>query len=392
MQKETRYLIWNTAGLVLSYLAVAMPLPVISVFVAEDLGFSNALSGLGVGIAFLATILTRGFAGGFADRHGGKACMMRGLLLYAASGVVCFLAGLSAANPALSFGLLTTGRLLLGAGESMALIGMLIWNIALLGPNRSGVVFAMVGAGLYGTFALGGPLGLLCADRFGFAGMMLATVPLPLLGYLMLSKTPAALPQPAKREQSFFRIMRMIWRQCAVVCLQGVGFAAISAFVSLYFSSRGWQHAGLALTCFGAGFVLVRLTLGHLPDRIGGMRTATASLALAACGQMLLWQASSPEAALTGAFFTGLGCSLVYPAMGVEVVRQVRPELRGTAVGGFALFQDVAYGATAPIAGLFADYCGYGAVFMFGFAAAVLGLLVAAISTLRNTRAQDTPA
>jgi MFS family permease len=58
----------------------------------------------------------------------------------------------------------------------------------------------------------------------------------------------------------------------------------------------------------------------------------------------------------------------------------VRPELRGVAVGGFAIFQDLAYGATAPIAGLFADYFGYSIVFMLGLVAAVLGLIVATTS------------
>ena len=79
------------------------------------------------------------------------------------------------------------------------------------------------------------------------------------------------------------------------------------------------------------------------------------------------------------AFHTGTGCSFRYPAMGVEVIRKVRPELHGTAVGGFAIFQDVAYGGTAPIAGLFADHFGYSVVFMVGFAATLMALMIATI-------------
>jgi hypothetical protein len=69
-----------TATLFLSYLAVAMSLPVTPVYVVQGLGLNNALGGLAVGIAFLSTILTRGHAGERADRLGGKPCMQRGLM------------------------------------------------------------------------------------------------------------------------------------------------------------------------------------------------------------------------------------------------------------------------------------------------------------------------
>jgi MFS family permease len=71
--------------------------------------------------------------------------------------------------------------------------------------------------------------------------------------------------------------------------------------------------------------------------------------------------------------------------MGVEVIRKVQPEERGTAVGGFAVFQDIAYGATAPSAGLFADQFGYSVVFLLGLVAALLGLLIATSTLMQKT-------
>ncbi len=127
---------------------------------------------------------------------------------------------------------------------------------------------------------------------------------------------------------------------------------------------------------FGSGFVLVRLLFGHLPDRLGGTRVAFVSLAVEACGQYLLWMAPSPWLALLGALLTGLGCSMVFPSMGLAVVKQVPPHLRGTAVGGFAAFQDLAYGLTGPLVGLFADHSGYSSVFLIGGLAATLALWV----------------
>jgi len=42
-----------------------------------------------------------------------------------------------------------------------------------MGQARSGHVISLVGMGMYGAFAAGGPLGLALLDRFGFAGLML---------------------------------------------------------------------------------------------------------------------------------------------------------------------------------------------------------------------------
>jgi MFS family permease len=364
-----------SATLFLSYLAVAMSLPAVPVYVVHDLGLNNALGGTAVGIAFLSTIFTRGYGGGLADRLGGKPCMMRGLLVYAAASAVCLIsAGIGLPRPA-SYAVLILGRLLLGLGESLVVIGMISWGIGLMGPARSGRVMALVGMCMYGAFAVGSPLGLTLLHQFGFVGLMSACIAAPLLGLAIIRGLPGVAPHPGRRE-SFWRIIGRIWKPGAAVGLQGVGFAALATFLSLYFLARHWPHAGLGLTCFGIGFVAVRLVCGHLPDRIGGTPVAIISLAVEACGQYLLWLAPGPLPALLGALLTGLGCSMVFPAMGSEVVKRVPPQLRGTAVGGFAAFQDLAYGATGPLAGLLADRTGYALVFLIGGIAATLALCI----------------
>jgi len=364
-----------TVALFLSYLTVAMALPAVPVHVVQGLGLGNAWGGLAVGIAFLSTILTRGWAGAWSDRIGGKRAMQRGLLLYAVAGGVCVVAGWSGLSTPGSYAVLIIGRLLLGLGESVAMVGMVAWAIGLMGQARSGQVISLVGMGIYGAFAAGGPLGLMLLDRLGFAGLMLVCTLLPLVGMIAIHWIPAVATHAGQRE-SFWKIIGRIWKPGAAVGLQGVGFAGLGAFFSLYFLSKGWPHAGLGLTCFGVGFVLVRLCCGHLPDRIGGKRVAIVSLIVEACGQYLLWLTPGPEAALAGALLTGIGCSMVFPAMGSEVVKRVPAHLRGTAVGGFAAFQDLAYGATGPVVGMLADHWGYSSVFLIGGLAATLGLWV----------------
>ena len=374
-----------TAILFVSYVCVAMPLPIIPVYVTERLGLSNVWAGLGVGIGFFATIITRGYAGSLSDRRGAKIALGRGLVFYVAGALTSMVAGLLSHAPLTAFLILLAGRLLLGLGESLVGVGVIAWGIGLVGPARSARMLALIGSAIYGAFAVGAPIGLALFDRFGFAGAMAISAALPCFGLLAIWPIAGVAAHPDAERPSFWSVIGKIWWHGAIVCLQGIGFAAIGAFFVLYFLDRNWSHAGLGLTAFGSGFVLVRMLFGHLPDRVGGLPVAIGSLAVEAIGQALIWSAPTPVFALAGAFLTGLGCSMIFPAMGREVVHLVAPHLRGTALGGYAAFQDLAYGLTGPLAGFLADRAGYGSVFLIGGTAAVAGLLIA-LSLLRRAQ------
>ncbi|WP_254914636.1 MFS transporter [Pigmentiphaga sp. NML030171] len=163
-----RRLVWMTVALFLSYLAVAMAMPAVAVHVSRTLGMGNVASGLAVGIAFLSTILSRGWAGRLADERGGKSGMFRGLALYGLASLLCLASSLPVLGHGIvSYAVLLAGRLMLGLGESLALVGMLAWSMAMMGPARSGLVMAVFGMGMYGAFAAGGPLACGCCRTWG---------------------------------------------------------------------------------------------------------------------------------------------------------------------------------------------------------------------------------
>lgn len=367
----------------IAYLCVAIPLPIVPVFVTGQLGLGNVWAGLAVGVAFFATIATRGYAGALSDRRGAKQAVGRGLAFYFAGSAVSALAGLLVATPWTAYLVLIAGRLLLGLGESQVGIGVVAWGVGMVGPKRSSRVLALIGAAIYGALAVGGPVGLSLLNAYGFAGAMAVSALLPALALLTIWRMAGVPVHPEATRQPFWRIIGRIWRHGTVVGLQGIGFAAIGAFFVLDFLDRHWSHAGLGLTAFGGGFVLVRVLFGQLPDRVGGVPVAIVSLAVETVGQLLIWGAPDPMLALAGAFLTGTGCSMVFPAMGREVVHLVEPHLRGVALGGFIAFQDVAYGLTGPVAGLLADRAGYGSVFLIGACSAAAGLVLAI--SLRRT-------
>ena len=373
----------------MAFLVIGMGMPVLPLHVHQGLGLGTLLVGLVAGSQFAAAILSRVWAGRQSDTRGPKVAVLAGLAIAAASGGLYLLSLTAASRPALSVTILLLGRLLLGVGESFIITGGQNWALAILTARNTSKAIAWVGSAMFAAFAVGAPIGSALYDRFGFAGVALATTLLPFLTLLCVAplRGIAAIP---RQQAGFMKVMTSVWLPGFAAALSSVGFGAITAFSALLFVARGWP-AWPAFTVFATVFILARLFLGHLADRFAAARVALLCVLVEAVGLGLLAVSPSLVAALVGAALTGFGYSLVYPGLGVEAVRLVPPQNRGLAMGAYTAFLDVALGFGTPALGFLAERAGLGSAFLASMlaalgAAGIAGFLLSKSPGLREQR------
>ncbi|CAI1142513.1 MFS transporter [Serratia ficaria] len=360
------------------YLTIGLPLAVLPGFVHNHLGYNSVLAGLIISAQYFATLFSRPHAGRYADQLGPKKVVLFGLACCGASGVFYALAFWFDALPWLSLLLLCLGRVLLGIGESFASTGSTLWGIGLVGPLHTARVISWNGVATYGAMAAGAPLGVYLNQHWGLAGVA-ALIALAVALSLLLASGKPSVSISAGRRIAFSAVFGRIWAYGLGLALGTVGFGVIATFITLYYADKGWSGAAFSLTLFSCAFVGIRLIFSNSINRHGGLKVTLASFLVEILGLLLIWQAGDPLLAQAGALLAGAGFSLVFPALGVEAVKQVPQQNQGTALGTYSAFLDLALGITGPLAGLLMSHMGVPSIYL----AAALWVAMGALLTLR---------
>ena len=353
------------AAVSLAFLVIGVALPVLPLHVHQKLGLSTFVVGLITGTQFLAALMSRVWAGRFADRAGAKRAIVVGMLTAVAGGLFYLLSLLCVATPAVSAGILLLGRGLLGGAESFVITGGVSWGLALVGPTNAGRVIAWIGMAMFAALAFGAPIGTSLYALGGFTAIAVATAIVPLAAIALVAPL-AAVPVQRGARTSLLKVARAVWMPGIGSALSSIGLGAMIAFSSLLAAERHWSPVWLFFSVFAAALVVARLFLGHVRDRLGGARVALVSVLIEAGGLLLIWLAPAQIFGVAGALLTGLGFALVYPGLGVEAVRRAPPESRGVAMGAYTAFLDLALGFGRPALGWIAGWAGLGSVFLAG--------------------------
>lgn len=366
----------------IAFLCIGLPIAVMPGYVHDQLGFSAVVAGLVIGAQYLATLLSRPFAGGICDNIGTKRAIVYGLTGIAISGALTVVAILLQSLASISLTILIIARLILGASQGLIGVGTISWCIGLVGAEHTARSISWNGIASYGAIAIGAPLGVLMVDGLGFVSLGLVLAALA-IGALLLIRNKPPVPVVRGDRMPFWSVFGRVAPYGLSLTLSSIGYGTLTTFITLFYVSRGWQGAAWCLTVFGVCFIVARLFFINAINRFGGYRSAIVCMSVETVGLVLLWLAPNTTVALIGAGFAGFGLSLVYPAIGVEAIKQVPNSSRGAGLGAYAVFFDLALAISGPLMGAIALGMGYGWIFFF---AALLSVLALALTLLLSRR------
>lgn len=359
----------------IAFICIGLPIAVLPGYVHDQLGFSAVVAGLTIASQYLATLLSRPSAGRIVDKHGTKPAVVYGLIGIAISGVLTSLAILLQDFALLSLSTLIVARVFLGVAQGLIGVGTISWGIAQVGSHHTARTIGWNGIASYGAIALGAPLGVLMIDRLGFFSLGVALLGLALLALLTI-RNKRSIPIIVGVRLPFRSVLGLIAPYGISLTLASIGYGTLTTFITLFYIDRGWTGAAYCLSIFGVCFIVARLLFTNSINRFGGYTVAMTCMAMEAVGLTLLWLAPSSAYALIGAGLAGFGLSLVYPALGVEAVKQVPSSSRGAGLGAYAVFFDLALAIAGPVMGAIALNLGYPWIFFSAALLCVLGLLL----------------
>ncbi|MBS1832728.1 MAG: MFS transporter [Acidobacteria bacterium] len=358
----------------LGFTGIGAIVPLLGPHVKRDLGESDFIVGLAIGIFSVVALASRLIAGPLTDRRGRKPALIVGLLMCSAAGVVYLLpVGVMA---------VFVGRILQGMGEAFLFVAAAAWAVEVAPANRRSQGLGFLGGGVWGGLSAGPVIGAMLGD-FNAAAVMLVLMPIPAIAALWRAHETLR-PHPDAGPKKF--IPRAALIPGLTLGFVNIQYPAMAGFLTLHLANHG-NTGGKAFSAYATVILTSRFFLGSLPDRIGPRITFYFGLACMALGLFLISLAPAPWLAITAGAITGLGFSLPWPSIASTVLNRARENERAASVGVLTACVDLFVGIGAFADGAIAHHFGYPALYWV----AIGGVGVAALLGYRVTARQSEP-
>src|SRR5699024_5707024 len=350
------------------FLGFQMTLPTIPIFVNE-LGGSDQLIGVIVGIFTFSALIIRPYAGHALETKGRGKIYLFGLILFVISvGTFGFIT---------SMGMLIVMRIIQGIGWGFSTTASGTIATDLIPPRRRGE--GMGYYGLSGNFALaiGPALGLTLADVITFKQLFIITAAFGLLAFLLsLNIRYKKVDESAKSHVSRFDVLEKSAVNPAIILMfVTLTFGGITTFLPLYALEKNVEGIQFYFISFALFVMLSRVFAGKLYDKKGDLYVVPPGIILVFVAMLLLaWLPNLPVLILGGAFY-GLGFGTVQPALQTWAVNAASANRKGMANATFFSAFDFGVGIGALMFGQIAYMFTYTDIYLISAGSVLIALL-----------------
>lgn len=336
----------------------------------EGLGATEVIIGLIVGFAAVASIIVRPWVGGVMDRRGRRPLILAGN----AVNLVAMLLYLTVTR---IDGWVYAIRIIHGLSEAV-LFTVLFTFAADWVPERK----RTQGLSLFGVsgmlpIALAGVLGDVILNRWDFDVFFLTAAGFALASLVLsvpLHDAPHLAEQPAARGfvQSItgIHLLPLWW----ITFVFSFVLTAYFTFLKTFVNETGVGSVGLFFAFYAGTAIVLRLTLGWVPDRMGHKRALGPAMLFLAAGLIVLSGATTATGVAVAGVLCGTGHGYTFPILYALTVTRARVAERGAAMAVYTGLFDAGTLVGGPALGVLIRWFSYDTMFLAAAAFVIIGL------------------
>lgn len=239
--------------------------------------------------------------------------------------------------------------------------------------------------------ALGGVIGDLVIDAFGFHALFLLSASAGLASWGVIWRLPL-LPLLSRLPRRNFwaaMVQRDLLPLWWVTLCFSFGLETLFTFLRTYVETRQVGSTGLFFGVYGVTAIVIRVAGGRHYDRTPHRPVVVGSLVAYGVGISFLAFAGAVPLFVAAAIAAGLAHGAIFPIMSSQVVVRAREAERGSAISIFTSLFDIALLLGVPAVGFLIEHMDYGTAFTVAGVALGVGAVVYALWDGRLVAAAD---
>jgi len=345
----------------LFFIAFYMLIPVLPLYLLNDLQAGKTLTGILLSLYVLAALASRPFSGWLVDTRPRKAVFLAGAVFY-----VCAFGGYLQLSAFVLFGLL---RVLHGIAFGLVNTSTVTLVVDIIPRSRLGSGMGIFGITAALPMALGPMLGLVLYEHGGAVWVFYAALSAAALGALLGGLAPAGQVTPASPAPGTGILNNLllpgVGKTAVEIACIGFIYGLILNFISVYARERGVSvSTGYFFGFLAVGMITSRLFAGRLIDS-GKMDLAVyAGKAAYFLGLVMLTMVRSDALFIGAALFLGLATGVLLPAFQTIVISMASPAQRGLANSSFFIAWDGGIGLALFSGGFIAELTSFNMLYL----------------------------